>query len=166
MHGYPGLFAPASLKHDELVDLEYSVPSYPGLFAPASLKQFAGRQEFGVLDSLSGAFRSGLIEAPARPSRRCGPPRLSGAFRSGLIEAIIAGEAHHRHDQLSGAFRSGLIEAAMLRFATLCSGMLSGAFRSGLIEANAHIFTSSHRRGYPGLFAPASLKHVNRYRLM
>ena len=38
--------------------------------------------------------------------------------------------------------------------------MLSGAFRSGLIEARTAIgAVSAAEAGYPGLFAPASLKH-------
>ena len=61
---------------------------YPGLFAPASLKHIRGdRSVLHAAELLSGAFCSGLIEAGEVDFDRRRVRELSGAFCSGLIEA-------------------------------------------------------------------------------
>ena len=109
--GYPGQFAPASLK------LFWSCASttrrsrYPGQFAPASLKHRRRGERSGTDRGLSGAIRPGLIEAhslflPSRWRRRY-PGQFAPASLK-LLENCLKGAVLK---QLSGAIRPGLIEA-------------------------------------------------------
>ena len=136
---------------------------YPGLFAPASLKQQWFVTPGGETAQLSGAFRSGLIEASGRSGSSRFPRRgLSGAFRSGLIEAVLVCTLFRSFFQgYPGLFAPASLKRHRFSPTIARASPLSGAFRSGLIEA---LFLCADGRcrekGYPGLFAPASLKRI------
>ena len=61
--GYPGHFAPASLKQGHPRLQGFCRVGYPGHFAPASLKRPRNHRDGDGVVGLSGAFRPGLIEA-------------------------------------------------------------------------------------------------------
>ena len=132
---------------------------YPGLFAPASLKRRPRRLLAAASPALSGAFCSGLIEARRLRKGDPRPRSYPGLFAPASLKPDDGPDLAQDVRTLSGAFCSGLIEALEASMSYPAATSLSGAFCSGLIEAPANARRRRTRsRGYPGLFAPASLK--------
>ena len=114
-----GAFRPGLIEaRGERLLVATRIRGYPGHFAPASLKRKLPIPSCISPRRLSGAFRPGLIEALGKPGSYRSEVPLSGAFRPGLIEAFssmfLSG---HPRAVLSGAFRPGLIEARRYRTA-------------------------------------------------
>ena len=135
--GYPGQFAPASLKPVKSAELRQTRLRYPGQFAPASLKRDLHELCPAHVLALSGAIRPGLIEATRLDLiNNTSPFGYPGQFAPASLK-------HHRRG--GGAFRR--------------TALLSGAIRPGLIEAACRDAPDAIRpQRYPGQFAPASLK--------
>ena len=136
--GFPRLYAAASLKPAVTGGSSLSRTGFPRLYAAASLKPHpVGGHELLAHGGFSAALCRGLIEARG-PSSTCptGSSWFSAALCRGLIEACRSRrEAGTSGRRFSAALCRGLIEAAV-----------------------HHAEPVPHLRGFPRLYAAASLK--------
>ena len=112
------------------------------------------------MNSFSGAFCAGLIEAYTNDLSPPGKALFSGAFCAGLIEARRAIDARRSgHSRFPALFAPASLKLDFQGGILLNKDEFSGAFCAGLIEAFLAQTDLVHNDGsFPALFAPASLK--------
>ena len=159
---YPGLIAPASLKQVPLPHGNCFPGPYPGLIAPASLKRphlspyCPDRGAYPGLIAPASLKRRGSAHSPPSPATPYPGLIAPASLKPSLLWRFLVSPRF-----LSGAYSPGLIEAPRRCGHSRPPSALSGAYSPGLIEAlDAAAPGSRAGRPYPGLIAPASLKHI------
>ena len=138
-------------------------PRFPRLYAAASLKHTGGQQGGGIGREFSAALCRGLIEARspigAAVARLLRFPRLYAA--ASLKRTGVTAQQGDK-PWFSAALCRGLIEAIRGSTTTTLASLFSAALCRGLIEArSAACSARPARRGFPRLYAAASLKPVD-----